>query len=81
MLGPAERLSVSGALALYTRGAAFAMHREHEIGSLEPGQLADFVVLDGNPLETDAERIGGIRVLATVIDGAPVYQSEPIFPG
>jgi len=81
VLGPGERIGVQDALALYTRGAAFAMHREGEIGSLEPGKLADFAVLDANPLETDAERIGGIRVLATVIDGLPVYQSEPIFPG
>jgi len=81
VLGPGERIGVQDALALYTRGAAFAMHREGEIGSLEPGKLADFTVLDANPLETDAERIGGIRVLATVIGGTPVYQSEPIFPG
>jgi predicted amidohydrolase YtcJ len=81
VLGPGERLSVPDALALYTRGAAFAMHREGEIGSLERGKLADFAVLDANPLETDAERISGIRVLATVIGGTPVYQAEPIFPG
>jgi predicted amidohydrolase YtcJ len=81
VLGPGERLPVQDALALYSRGAAFAMHREGEIGSLEPGKLADFTVLDANPLETDAERIGDIRVLATVIDGTPVYQAEPIFPG
>jgi hypothetical protein len=80
VLGPAERLSAREALAIYTQGAAFAMHRENEIGSLEPGKLADFIVLDGNPLETDAERIGGIRVLATVIGGTPVYQSGDIFP-
>jgi len=80
VLGPGERIGVQDALALYTRGAAFAMHREDEIGSLEPGKLADFTVLDANPLETDAERISGIRVLATVIGGTPVYQSEPIFP-
>jgi predicted amidohydrolase YtcJ len=81
VLGPGERVGVQDALALYTRGAAFAMHREGEIGSLEPGKLADFVVLDANPLETDAERIGGIRVLATVIGGTPAYQSGRIFPG
>ena len=80
VLGPDERVSAQDALALYTRGAAFAMHREGEIGSLEPGKLADFTVLDANPLEADAERISGIRVLATVIGGTPVYQSEPIFP-
>ena len=81
VLGPAERLPVADALGLYTTQAAFAMHREGEIGSLEPGKLADFVVLDRNPLRTDPERITDIRVLATVLDGAPVYQSETIFPG
>jgi predicted amidohydrolase YtcJ len=54
------------------------MHREGEIGSLEPGKLADFVVLDRNPLRTDPERITDIRVLATFLDGTPVYQSETI---
>src|SRR5580704_9730331 len=81
VLGPAERLPVADALDLYTTQAAFAMHREGEIGSLEPGKLADFVVLDRNPLRTDPERITDIRVLATVLDGAPVYQSQTIFTG
>jgi predicted amidohydrolase YtcJ len=81
VLGPAERLAAEDALDLYTTQAAFAMHRESEIGSLEPGKLADFVVLDRNPLRTDPERITDIRVLATVLDGAPVYQSQTIFAG
>jgi predicted amidohydrolase YtcJ len=80
VLGPGERLPAHDALALYTRGAAFAMHREGEIGSLEPGKLADFVVLDKNPLGSDPGQIGDIRVLATVIGGEPVYQSGDIFP-
>jgi predicted amidohydrolase YtcJ len=81
VLGPGERLGVRDALAIYTQGAAFAMHRENEIGSLEPGKLADFVVLDANPLEIDAERISGVHVLATVIGGELVYQSGNLFPG
>jgi len=81
VLGPAERLALRDALDLYTTQAAFAMHREGEIGSLEPGKLADFVVLDRSPLRTDPERITDIRVLATVLDGTPVYQSESIFAG
>jgi len=52
-----------------------------EIGSLEPGQLADFVVLDRSPLRADPERITDIRVLATVLDGTPVHQSESVFAG
>lgn len=81
VLGPAERLSARDALALYTTQAAFAMHREAEIGSLEPGKLADFVVLDKNPLKADPEQITDIGVLATVLGGTAVYQSGSIFPG
>jgi predicted amidohydrolase YtcJ len=81
VLGAAERLPARDALALYTTRAAFAMHREDEIGSLEPGKLADFVVLDGNPLKTDSEQVTGIGVLATVLGGTPVYQAGSIFPG
>jgi predicted amidohydrolase YtcJ len=81
VLGPGERLAAREALALYTTQAAFACHRENEIGTLEPGKLADFTVLDGNPLETEPERIPGLGVLATVLDGIPVYQSGSLFPG
>jgi predicted amidohydrolase YtcJ len=80
VLGPGERLSVPQALALYTRGAAFAMHRDAEIGSLEPGKVADFVVLDTNPLDAAPEQIGAIQVLATVVGGMPVYQSTDLVP-
>ena len=49
VLGPGERLTARDALAIYTQGAAFAMHRENEIGSLKPGKLADFVVSGRQP--------------------------------
>jgi len=39
------------------------------------------VILDRNPLRTDPERMADIRVLATVLDGTPVYQSEGVFAG
>ena len=78
VLGPVERLAARDALELYTTQAAFAMHREGDIGSLEPGKLADFVVLDRSPLRTDPERIADIQILATVLDGTPVYQSESV---
>jgi predicted amidohydrolase YtcJ len=73
VLGESERLTAHEALGLYTRAAAFAMHREHEIGSLEPGKLADFTVLSASPLEVPAEQITGIEVLATFCGGAPVH--------
>jgi predicted amidohydrolase YtcJ len=80
VLGPAEALPVADALALYTVQAAFASHREQELGSLQPGKLADFVLLDASPLDTDPGRIGDIRVLATVLGGRPIYQSADILP-
>ena len=81
VLGPGERLTAQDALAMYTRAAAFTMHRENEIGSLEPGKLADFVVLDASPLDVDPERIGDIEVLATVVGGTPVYQPSGVLNG
>jgi predicted amidohydrolase YtcJ len=81
VLGPAERLTARDALALYTTRAAFAARREDEIGSLEAGKLADFAVLDANPLDADPEQIPGIGVLATVVGGIPVHDSGGVFPG
>ena len=82
VIGPDERLAARDALGLYTAGGAFAMHREAEIGSLEPGKLADFTVLDRNPLRTEPEQVTAIRVLATVVDGTPTYQAGGVaFPG
>jgi predicted amidohydrolase YtcJ len=80
VLGPGERLTAREALALYTMQAATAMHREDEIGSLQPGKLADFVVLDASPLQADPGRITGIQVLATVVDGTPTYQAGDVLP-
>ena len=82
VLGPGEVLAVRDALALYTTEAAFAMHREQDIGSLAPGKLADFVVLDRNPLNTQPEQITDIRVLATVVGGQLAFQADdsPVQP-
>jgi hypothetical protein len=81
VIGPDERLTARDALALYTAGGAYAMHRETEIGSLAPGKLTDFTVLDRNPLSVDPEQVTGIQVLATVVDGIPTYQAGAvIFP-
>jgi predicted amidohydrolase YtcJ len=80
VLGPDERLTAREALALYTTEAAAAMHREDEIGSLQPGKLADFVVLDANPLQADPAQLAGIQVLATAVDGTPTYQAENVLP-
>jgi predicted amidohydrolase YtcJ len=80
VLGPGERLPAWDALSLYTTEAAFAVHREQEIGTLEPGKLADFVVLDRNPMDVAPEQIADIGVLAPIVGGRPAYQSAAILP-
>ena len=76
VLGPGERLAVRDALALYTTEAAFAMRRERDLGSLEEGKVADFVVVDRSPLAVEPEQIADTRVLETVIGGQSTFHAD-----
>ncbi|WP_433269479.1 amidohydrolase [Actinosynnema sp. CS-041913] len=68
-VGPDEALTVEEAISAYTLGAAFACRREDVLGSITPGKLADFVVLEGDPRTCEVSAIGDIAVLATVVGG------------
>ena len=69
VLGENERISVARALRAITLGAAYTLRMDHEIGSIEPGKLADFCVLDEDPLEVDIDALKDISVHATVLGG------------
>jgi predicted amidohydrolase YtcJ len=71
---PQERLSRIEALRAFTLDAARAAFMEDEVGSLEAGKRADFIVLDRDPMRVDAAEIPAVRVLQTWLDGAPVFQ-------
>ncbi len=58
----------------YTAGSAYAIHRDHEVGSIEVGKRADMVVLSHNPTTVDAQAISNIAVQQTYIDGKLVYE-------
>ncbi|MBN6034803.1 amidohydrolase [Amycolatopsis sp. 195334CR] len=73
-LGPEERLTPEQALRAYTHGSAYAAFREHDLGTLSPGKLADFVVLSEDPLA--AESLPEARVLATAVAGEIVYEED-----
>ncbi len=75
VLAPQERVSVEAAIRSVTRNAAWACHSEHEIGSLEPGKLADFVVLEQDPRKVEATAISDIAISETWMDGRQVYAS------
>ncbi|KAG7087462.1 hypothetical protein E1B28_013428 [Marasmius oreades] len=70
---PSERLTRTQALKGMTLDAAYASFMENEIGSLEPGKKADFVVLDKDIMTVPVDEILSIRVVATVIDGEVVH--------
>jgi len=69
-------IRVDEALKIMTMGSAYALFREHEIGSLEPGKLADMVILSDNPLQVPAQALKDLRVLMTMIDGNVEYCEE-----
>jgi len=70
---PEQRISMAQAIAAYTIGAAFAGHREDTEGSLEPGKLADLIVVSQNPFEVDSHRLGKTEVKLTMVGGRVVY--------
>ena len=69
---PEQRITVGEALRAYTSGAAYAAFEEKEKGSLEPGKLADFVILSADPLSVNPEEIEKIEVEKTVVGGKVV---------
>ena len=77
VLGPDERISPEDALHAVTLGAAWQLKLDHEIGSIEAGKLADFAILDDDPLAVEPETIKDIGVWGTVLGGVPM-PADPV---
>jgi predicted amidohydrolase YtcJ len=73
---PKERISLGDAIKGYTLGAAFAGHREKTEGSLEPGKVADLIVLAQDLFKIEPTEIAKTDVLLTMVGGKIVYQSS-----
>ena len=73
---PEQGVTVKEALRAYTVNAARLQFEEDRKGSIEAGKLADFVVLDRDPLAIAPVEIGDVQVCATFIRGALAYQNE-----
>jgi predicted amidohydrolase YtcJ len=71
-----NRLSRAEALGLFTRGAAWFMNAESEMGMIAPGQLADFVLLDRDYFAVAESQIKSIASVLTVMDGRVVYGAQ-----
>jgi hypothetical protein len=76
VIGPDERVSVAEALRAITIDAAYQYFEEDTKGSIEPGKLADFVILDRNPLNATGNALRGVRVRETIKEGKTVYTAE-----
>jgi predicted amidohydrolase YtcJ len=76
VLGVQCRISVETALAGYTIRSAEAMHRESQVGSIAVGKLADFAIVDRDPLTTPTDELPDIRVLETIIAGTTVFAAH-----
>ncbi|KTE42430.1 MULTISPECIES: amidohydrolase [unclassified Sphingopyxis] len=73
--GADERLGAYEALQALTTGPAWQAFEEDRKGRIKPGLLADFVILDKNPLTTPVEQIRNIRVVATIKEAKMVWQA------
>jgi hypothetical protein len=76
-IGIDERITPAQALRIYTINGAYASFEEDIKGSLEPGKLADMVVLETNPLHVeDPWEIRNIRVERTLLGGETTYAAS-----
>ena len=71
---PHQKIGVDEALRAYTVNGAYASFEEHLKGSLQPGKLADFVVLNRDITRIPGDEIRDVKVLKTVVGGVIVFE-------
>src|SRR3954469_6341721 len=74
-VNPGQQISRQRALHMYTRGAAWYLNREKEMGSIEEGKFADLVVLDRDYFSVSDADMGRTRAALTGVDGKIVYDT------
>jgi len=70
-----QQISRQEALRLFTRGNSWFLRMENKIGSIEPGKLADLVVLNKDYFSVTDEEIKQIRSVLTIVDGKIVHEA------
>lgn len=79
ILHPEQRISREDALRMHTIWAAHMQHADEQRGTIEPGKLADLVVIDRDYLTVDENQIRDIEPVAVIIDGKVVRSNRPEF--
>ncbi|HNV68449.1 MAG TPA: amidohydrolase [Candidatus Ozemobacteraceae bacterium] len=75
-LNPSQSATLTEMLTGFTLGAARAVNREHELGALRPGYLADLIVIEPDLFSVAPEEIHRSRVVLTVVDGSVIYRAD-----
>ena len=76
LLNKAERVRVLDMIKAYTINGAYQLFRETEIGSIEEGKYADFIVVDQDPFMVDPLELEDIKILETFFNGETVYKRD-----
>jgi len=77
VIGRGERVDAYTALQALTTGPAYQLFEENRKGRIKEGLLADFVILDKDPLKTNVAKIKTIQVLETIKEGRTIYTRDP----
>ncbi len=73
--GASQKITIEEALEICTVNGAYASFEEDRKGSLTPGKLADFVLLERDPVQTEPDALKEIGIVATYLGGRATYQA------
>jgi predicted amidohydrolase YtcJ len=73
---PDQALSAAQCVAMWTKASAYFSHDDDKMGSIEPGNLADWALIDTDILNAAPEAILNARVIMTVLGGKTVYEAS-----
>uniref|UniRef100_UPI00056A1A3A amidohydrolase family protein n=1 Tax=Rhizorhabdus wittichii TaxID=160791 RepID=UPI00056A1A3A len=72
--GPAEAITLKEAIDIFTINAARQFGMADKLGTIEPGKIADLIILDRNPFKIPATDVHNVVVTQVIIDGKTAYQ-------
>lgn len=73
-----EKITLNEAIYAYTQASAFAEFRDHQKGRLEPGYLADLILLDRDITTATPQQLLHTKILNTIVNGDVVYTAPPV---
>ncbi len=75
-MAPGQAITIESALRAYTAGGAYGSFEGHIKGTIEPGKLADLVILSDDPTASGPEALPDIRIQRTILHGETVFEAQ-----